>query len=152
MPCLMAHPCGSIILHSMNDYIIRFCSYICSVKIHQKILLIIALICFLSSDLAPFYPTYASVKHTQRQLTEAYVFDVPEPFIAALPEQSRVSFASPKLPSTYLSQYESIFALFTQPEQLAICLFPSLQFQTEGASIALNDLHYNILFPFHFFG
>lgn len=152
MPCLMEKKCSWNILNKGHEINSKFSCYICSVKIHQKILLIFALAGLLSAGFTPADNVVRANKYAESHHSDEFVFDVPEPFLAALLEQSRVPFASQKLPTTYFKQYEPTVALITLPLQLAIDYFPSLQFVSESASFALGDFHQNILFPFHFFG
>jgi hypothetical protein len=122
------------------------------VKTHQKILILIALIGLLSAHFRPDQSNDIQCDTAESHLPAAFSFDVPEPFSAALIEQSRIPFASQKLPTTYFKQYEPTVALITLPLQLAINNLPTLHFVSEGASFALGDFHQYILFPFHFFG
>lgn len=130
----------------------KFTCYICSVKIHQKILIIFALFGLFSAGFNPAYSVDSQSEYTEWQLQAAFAFDTPEPFSAALLEQSRIPFASLKLPTSYFNLYEPTVALIILPLQLAKSNPLSLHFVSDGASFALRNFLQNILFPFHFFG
>jgi hypothetical protein len=122
------------------------------VKIHQKILIIIALAGILSAYINPIHNIDSQCQSSERQIHDAYVFNAPEPFSAALLEQNRVPVTAQKLPTNYFNQYHPIVALISLPLQLTSHNPLSLLFVSEGASFAYGDFHQNILFPFHFFG